>query len=100
MTKDAIDLTRLENEQAELDVPILEIGQILLITADAFGLDAIDLFNSIKDGNGESAVAEFGIAARLAADFLDTALETSTQIPHILRYLEIDREISNLAELE
>ena len=90
-------MTELENEQAELDVPILEMGQIVLAVCDRFLInDPVPFFNNVIH---DQVPAEFKIAGQLISDFLDMALEHGRQESEILRYLQIDRELSILAEL-
>jgi len=97
MTPIEAQVEALEHEQGNLDIPILGMGEIVLIVCDRFLInDPVRFFNEV---NQNIVPPEFKIAGQLISDFLDSALETSLQIPEIARYLEIDRQISILAEV-
>jgi hypothetical protein len=94
-------IEELESQLDDLDIPILDIVSILEIMGDAFDIDPIDFINDthinreLREGfelmHGSKEVAIMG-------DLLDCALESSLQLPQIIRAIELSRMINALDE--
>jgi hypothetical protein len=92
------DMPRTEDEiQAELnelDVPQLMVTDALQLVGDYLEVPVLDFLNRYQNEAGYKP-PDFS-AERLLLDLLDYAIESGTQVPHIIRALELDDEISNL----
>jgi len=93
-TPEAKRQLELEDEQAELDIPILMIDAALMIFADYADIDLLPFMRRYAEEFGKGIA--IGSPECILVDFLENALESSTQIPHIIRSLEIEQEISEL----
>ena len=93
---------RLEDELDDLDIPILDVVAALEVLGDEFEIDAKVLIQSMftdlstypetphMDRLRETHGAQ---GCRVMISILDTALESTTQIPHIVRGIEVNRAL-------
>jgi hypothetical protein len=89
----------LEEELSDLDLPMIDIAVILLVVGNHLDIDPEKFISAYLAGGIElsdmkTAHGEKDIA--LMALLLDEALESSTQLPHILRALEIYKGLESL----
>ena len=79
-------------EYDDLDVPFLDIAVILITVGDCLDIDPIqfmrcldnDTLNDLRQSHGRKEID-------LMEDLVAEAIESSTQLPHITRALEIHR---------
>lgn len=79
-----------DRELEELDLPVLDIAVILTTLGDALDIDPWNITYTWGKPAGAPYTADRtdkGVCAML--DLLDEAIESSTQIPHINRALDI-----------
>lgn len=81
----------IESEIADLDIPILMITDALILTADHLDTDLLAFLDRFEQGK----IPSWRSDDRLLADLLEHALESSTQIAHIIRALELEGELDH-----
>lgn len=85
-------ISDLNDELAELDIPILPVTDMIMTMCDAdeWTQSYASFFDALM---GEGEKSHLMIITR---DLLDTALESVSQLPHIRRGLEIADEVEAL----
>lgn len=83
----------LEAELDDLDVPVLPITDVLRVIADWAGITDVQALLTTIVGDARAQLSPDEV---LASDLLDLALESTTQIPHIRRAMQIEDELDEL----
>lgn len=78
----------LEKEQWDLDIPSLPLTDALVMLCDHFDLLVMPTLDEYEREGREPINPDSPKA--LIFDIIDQALESSTQIPHIRRFFEIE----------
>jgi hypothetical protein len=82
----------INNEMNDLDIPIIPITDVILIACDALDLDPLEFLDRYDAGD---KIGDFEDASMIKF-MIDQALESSFQIAHIRRALELEAEIASL----
>lgn len=83
----------LEDELNDLDIPIVMLDAALMVMGDAFDIDPLDIIDAMIGGEGtpidDLRTAHGANDVNLMIDILSEGLESSTQLPHIRRAIEL-----------
>lgn len=84
----------IQAEANELDVPILMVTDALQLVADHLDIDLLPWL--LKNQESTTGYHAENADEKLLGDILDYALESSLQMPHIIRAIELDNELGEL----
>lgn len=77
----------------ELDIPFLPVTAAIQLVADYLEIDPIPALRRMRDGFRPISNDE-----RVLTDLMEEAMESSFQIDHVLRNIDLEHELSQLPE--